>query len=82
MITTVWALLHISDFSLGPSLKDIKRVSVVAPLQQHRHCSGVLHVEWIADGRSVTWPDAAPRGRGLHHRACVSPQSARSGANA
>lgn len=35
VFTRVWVLLHISNSSLGPSLKDIKRISVPAPLQQH-----------------------------------------------
>lgn len=78
-ITGVWALLHISNFSLGPGLKNIKRVSVLAPLQQHRGSSGVSHVEWIVDSRSVTWPNASPCGTSLYYTAWVATQSAHTG---
>lgn len=79
VIARVSALLHISNFSLGPSLRNIKRVSVLAPLQQYRGSRGVLHVERIVDGRSVTWPDASPCGTSLYYNARFSTQSAHTG---
>lgn len=42
---------------------------MLAPLQQNRGSSGVLHVEWIVDGRSMTWPNASPCGTGLNYTA-------------
>lgn len=47
---------------------------MLAFLQQHRGSSGVLHVEWIVDGRSVTWPNAFPCGTGLYYTAWASTQ--------
>lgn len=52
---------------------------MLAPLQQHRGSSGVLHVEWIADGRRMTWPSASPCGTGLNYTARVSTQTALTG---
>lgn len=57
----------IAIFHEGHSLKNIKRASIHAPLQQHRGPRGVLCVKWIVDGKSENWPNLSLRGTGLHY---------------